>query len=133
MVFISCSKCVKFPHVFNLSTSLRRGYINVQRYSDIINALSEKFNCTPAVFREKRFFSITRLRFKTVARINDSNQLLQPNSFAILDDEEGNEFFGGESASYIRRVDPIIKLQPVLTLVDPPLPYRIISLPHEIE
>jgi hypothetical protein len=40
----------------------------------ILDGLGKRYKCTPVVFKEKRFFSIARLRFKAVARIVGNGQ-----------------------------------------------------------
>jgi hypothetical protein len=124
--------CTRFPHVFNPATSLRRGYVDVQRYSDIIDALGEKFKCTPVVFRKKTFFSIARLGMKTIAQIEDCNQLQLGDNFAILDNNEGCRFFCGEPAVPTMRVTPNIEPQDVGTkFVETPPPYTTASPSYE--
>jgi hypothetical protein len=126
VIFITCNVCARFPHVYNPRCSLQRGYIDVRRYSDLI----EKFECVPIVWNEKRFFSIARLGFKTIAQIEDCQtvyRLLIPPKFAILDNGQGSKFFSNEPAYPTKGVTPIFHPQGFDAAnpnsVDPPPPY----------
>lgn len=95
VIFVSCEVCLRFPHVYNPRSSLQKRYIDVWRYSEIINS----YVCAPNVWKEKRSFSITMLRFKTVAQIEDCQTVcrLLGGSFAIVDyNREGSKFFSNE-------------------------------------
>jgi hypothetical protein len=119
MIFIACGVCVRYPHVHNPGTALIRRYIDVQRYSDTIEFCRKMFHCTPTIFKERRFFSITRLRTKTVTRIENSEEIadLLGGLFAILDNDEGCKFFSGEAARPTTRVNLAIS-----TNHPPPMP-----------
>lgn len=144
LVFVSCSECATFPHVFNPRTSFWRGYVDVERYAkvikDIDKDIGKTFNCTPHVLKERRFFSIARQRFKTMARIRDVNQLQIPANYGILSDKEGCNFFSRDAALHTRRVNPSIKIEASSTsstpmtnwsIVEPPPPYKATSCPHK--
>ena len=110
IIFISCGKCIELPHVFDPSTSLWRAYIDIRLYEDLISAFSER----PIIFKERRFFSIVRLRFKRVAQIQDCRkvcELLEPAKFAAVGDGEGCDFFGKASAYATTRAAPIFRQQ----------------------
>ena len=141
--FVSCGVCARFPHVFNPITSLRKGYIDVQSYSDIIDGLKDKFRRTPFLSIERGFFSLARLRNKTMARIEDCNRLrIEGGIFSILDHEEGCKFFYGEPASLTMMAAPAIRpqdddsfesgqiLNPIF--VEPPPPYTPASSSNRI-
>jgi hypothetical protein len=103
VIFVSCEVCLIFPHVYNPRSSLQKRYIDVWRYSEIINS----YACAPNVWKEKRSFSITKLGFKTVAQIEDCQTVcrLLGGSFAIVDDNgEGSKFFS--NACPTRKVTP---------------------------
>ena len=117
--FITCGMCERYPHVFNPSASLLRRYINIEPYSETIEALSEmckKFNCKLVVLNLKKSFSIARLEFMTITWIENRDRLLLPDTFAVLDNEESSRFFGGDATTPIGsatvKPDPTIVQSP---------------------
>lgn len=107
IIIISCSECVQFPHVFNPSASLWRRYVDVRRYMDLIIAFGEE----AVVSKERRYFSVVRLRFRTVAQVQDCRKvgsLLESARFAAVGDRETCGFFGKDSAYATSKAIPIL-------------------------
>lgn len=98
--FVACGVCLRFPHVFNPRSSLRRGYTDLQRYSDMIATLEDRFRRSVTILQKRRFFCLTRLSAKAVGRIENCDSLrIEDGLFVTLHHEEAGKFFSGESAS----------------------------------
>jgi hypothetical protein len=71
IIFVSCFTCLRYPHVHDPSRAIwRRRYVDMGRYSEILDFLSSRHNFEPTVFK-KKLFSLKTFRIQTVARIED--------------------------------------------------------------
>ena len=75
-------------------------------FSTIIDALGIEYNRTPVIFKKKRFFSIVRLKTRSLAQITDFKQLPLPDGFAIVDRKEGYGFSSGMLTSLATTTKP---------------------------
>lgn len=73
IVFTSCPDCLNYPHVYNPNTAIIQRYLDPRNYREVINHLGNFFQCTPTVLEEWKF-SITSLRFKSLARIRADSE-----------------------------------------------------------